>query len=177
MFSNWRMTTRSAGGWPVIEKVLLNPPAMYLPPLSSMAFCAPGRKSFFVTVLLLDGDFINNIGGRRCSACRPWIAPAPKEKPVARASANLYFACMTSSRDRCEIATFSFQKWHPYAVRRYSHLSRCGPKSPMKKLRILRTLMMPSSQRSAQARTVGCRQRPYHQGPEATAAARFSTIG
>src|SRR5262249_7717549 len=46
MFSNWRMTTRSAGGWPVIEKVLLNPPAMDLPPLSSIAFCAPGRKSF-----------------------------------------------------------------------------------------------------------------------------------
>jgi hypothetical protein len=26
-----------AGGWPLIEKVLLNPPAMYLPPLSSIA--------------------------------------------------------------------------------------------------------------------------------------------
>jgi hypothetical protein len=55
------MTTRSAGGWPVIES-------------SSYVFAAividsllrPWEEVLFVTVLVLDGDFINNIGGRRC---------------------------------------------------------------------------------------------------------------
>lgn len=32
--------------WPFIDQVLLNPPAMYLPPLSALFFCAASRKSF-----------------------------------------------------------------------------------------------------------------------------------
>jgi hypothetical protein len=58
----------SAGGWPVIEKVLLKPANDVFAPIVIDGLLRPWEEVFFVTVLVRDGDFINNIGGRRyCS--------------------------------------------------------------------------------------------------------------
>ena len=48
------------------RKGLIEPASdVFAPIVYLMAFRAP-EEVLFVTVLVLDGDFINNIGGRRC---------------------------------------------------------------------------------------------------------------
>jgi hypothetical protein len=48
------------------RKSLIEPPSDVFAPIVVDGLLRPWEEVLFVTVLVLDGDFINNIGGRRC---------------------------------------------------------------------------------------------------------------
>ena len=68
------------------RKCLIEPASEVFAPIIIDGLLRGWEKVIFVTGLVLDRDFSNDIRGGAAAACRPWIAPAPRAKPAARAN-------------------------------------------------------------------------------------------